>query len=267
MKRLCILSLALVLPACSGDDSTPPADNGVPDASTMDTSTMDTSTPDDTGVGQDVYMAAADTAAGPAPDAGAMDAGAMDSGEIADADAGPAVDASCPATWYDVPVVDPSIALPDAGVGLLLHASGSGTQNYKCTATGADGGPTSPAWVLVTPKANLVDCHGNIIATHFASVGGSGFPEWESIDGGDYVIGAKHLPTFTPDGGSGSVAWLLLDAVDAGGSGTLSMAQYIQRLDTDGGNPPAATACDLAAADAATTADIPYSAEYYFFGP
>ena len=69
---------------------------------------------------------------------------------------------------------------------------------------------------------------------------------------------------FTPDGGAGSIPWLLVHAVDAGGAGTLSMAQCVQRLDTDGGNAPVA-GCDMASVGVAM--DVPYTADYYFFGP
>jgi hypothetical protein len=267
MKRLCILSLSLVLPACSGDDSTPPADTGNGDASVVDSSLAEDtgSTQEDAGTRPDTGVTPTDSGMA-TTDSGESDAGSADA--AADADAGPEVDASCPATWFEVPTVDPSIAVPDGGGGVLLHAIGTGTQNYQCLATTpSDGGATSYAWTLITPSANLTDCHANLVAIHFASEGGANFPEWESPDGGDYVIGAKHMPTFTPDGGSGSIAWLLLNAVDAGGAGTLSMARYIQRLDTDGGIAPSASTCNGASADAGLTADVPYTADYYFYGP
>jgi hypothetical protein len=271
MKRLCILSLSFaLLPACSGDDSASSGGN------VQDGSVADATTPDDTGSGQD---------AGEAPDAGSiptdagtpdspestLDAGAVDAdaGQEADADAG-AVDAGpepdggdggCPAAWFVAPAVDPTIALPDGGGSVLLHAVGTGTQNYMCEGNTADGGAPY-AWTLVTPAANLTDCHEALIGHHFASEAGAGFPEWQTTDG-TYVIGTK-LHAFTPDGGAGSIPWLLVQAVDAGGVGTLSMAHYVQRLDTDGGNAPAA-GCDMASVGATT--DVPYTADYYFFGP
>jgi hypothetical protein len=161
------------------------------------------------------------------------------------------------------PVVDPSIAVPDGGGGILLHALGNGTQDYVCKAgTGTDGGPTY-TWTLVTPEANLSDCHANVIGHHFASEAGAGFPEWQTTDG-TFVIATKHLPTFTPDGGSGSIPWLLLTKVDAGGSGTLSMVDYIQRLNTDGGSAPASGCAAPTDVDAST--NVGYTADYYFYG-
>jgi hypothetical protein len=58
------------------------------------------------------------------------------------------------------------------------------------------------------------------------------------------------------------VPWLLLQGVSHGGSGTLSTTTYIQRLDTDGGTAP--SGCDPTEAGALS---VPYSADYYFFGP
>jgi len=259
MKRLCILSLSLaVLPACSGDDSTP-------GANAEDASMMDTSVAEDTGVATPDTGSTRDTgsttdAGSPSPDAGVVDAPVGDA-PVAEPDAS---DGGCPASWFVAPVVDPSIALPDGGGGVLLHAVGTGTQNYVCKAATSDAGVTTYAWTLVTPDANLTDCHAQIIGHHFASEAGASFPEWQTTDG-TYVIGTKHLPTFTPDGGAGSVPWLLLKAVDAGGSGPLSMADYIQRLNTDGGNAPA-SGC-AAPGDVGSTTDIGYTADYYFYGP
>lgn len=281
MKRFFILSLSLALPACSGDDSTPAGD-GATDAMT-DTSI----TVEDTGSGADA-TSLPDTGSA-TTDAGALDA---DAGP-ADADAGVAADASCPALWFESPVVDPSIAVPDGGGGILLHASAAGTQNYICAATSiavsvtTDAGISDAAtadaaipdaaipdaaisdagvayaWTLVTPQATLSDCHDQLIGHHFASEGGANFPEWQTVDG-TYVVGQKHLPTFTPDGGAGSIPWLLLRAVDAGGAGTLRATQYVQRLNTEGGNAPT-QACN--AGSVGTMVNVPYTADYYFYGP
>jgi hypothetical protein len=159
------------------------------------------------------------------------------------------------------PTVDPSITVPDGGGAVLLHASGSGTQNYMCTQTTVDGGGTAYAWALVTPEATLSDCNGAPIGHHFASEAGSTAPEWQTTDG-TFVVGHK-IGTFTPDGGAGSIAWFLLQGTEHGGAGTLSNAQYIQRLFTDGGVAPPSS-CDEAAVG--MMLDVPYGADYYFFG-
>lgn len=249
MKHVYVLALAIALPACSSDDSN--AGDGGGGGGTDSSTVEDTSTPPDAGLTLDT---------GVRPDGGS----APDGGDAA-ADSGAELDASdgaCPSSWFEAPTVNPSIGVPDGGGGVLLHAGGNGTQNYICAATTTDAG-TTYAWTLVTPDATLSDCHEMVIGHHFASEAGAAFPEWQTLDG-TYVVGSKHLPTFTPDGGSGSIPWLLLHAVDAGGAGTLSQTQYIQRLNTDGGNAPA-DVCN--AGSVGTAKNVPYTADYFFFGP
>jgi hypothetical protein len=160
-----------------------------------------------------------------------------------------------------------SALLPDGGT-VVLHALGAGTQDYACIGTPIDGGADagdageSFAWVLQGPDALLKDCNGVTIGHHFPD-GGSTSPEWQTTDG-TYVTGKK-LIAYTPDGGSGSVPWLLLQATGHGGTGTLSTVTYIQRLDTDGGNAPS-TGCDVTT-EAGATVNVPYTADYYFYGP
>jgi hypothetical protein len=253
MKRTCIVSLLLVLPACSGDDS-----NGGGGGTGMDASTADTSTATDTGTSPDTGSTGGGK--GDGGDAATNQDGGTDAEVDAEVDAGEPDDASdgaCPAAWFAAPEVDPSIAVPDGGGGVLIHASGDGTQDYVCKALANDAGY---AWTLVTPAATLSDCHGTVIGHHFASEAGAAFPEWQTTDG-TYVVGSKHAPF---DAGSASIPWLLLGAVDAGGSGTLSRTDYIQRLETDGGNAPA-TGCD--GNNVGGTVNVPYTAEYFFYGP
>jgi hypothetical protein len=179
---------------------------------------------------------------------GATDAGAPDSGTP------DASDGSCPLAWLTPPAVVMSLDVPINAGGVLLHGAGNGTQNYTCEIT--DGGTT---WVLVGPTATLDDCSGAVLAHHFASDGGAAYPEWQSLDG-TYVIGHK-VAAFTPDGGGGSVPWVLLQAVGHGGTGTLSQVAYVQRLDTDAGVAPGGSC------EAGVTEDVPYTADYYFYGP
>jgi hypothetical protein len=169
-------------------------------------------------------------------------------------------DAQCPSAWLVAPAVDPSIALPaDAGASLRLHASATGTQDYQCQLIVADGGF---AWTFLGPEAQLHGCDDAGVASHFASDGGAARPEWQSNDG-SYVIAAK-VAAYTPDGGASSVPWLLLQAVSHGGSGPVADATYVHRLDTSGGVAPSA-ACDVGAVG--TTQKVPYTADYYFYGP
>ncbi|HEX3770421.1 MAG TPA: DUF3455 domain-containing protein, partial [Polyangiaceae bacterium] len=251
MKKELLFCLVAAVAGCSGDDNN---GNSAQDAATDGTTTDDATTGDDGATGDDV-TAPKDGASGDASSSGGGDGG--DAGAQADAsdsgDAGSGEDASdsgpvdsgptdggadsgddggCPGTWFVAPAYPGALAVPDGGGAVVLHALGTGTQNYACTAATNDAGVTSYTWTLTGPTADLHDCHDAVIGHHFASEGGAGFPEWQTTDG-TYVVGTK-AASVTPDGGA-SVAWLLLHAVDAGGSGALSTVQYVQRLDTDGG--------------------------------
>jgi hypothetical protein len=232
----------------------------------------------ETGGGEEAGAADAMVDATPAADAGSADGGASDASEDAGSADGGASDASedagsadgggdaiatgadaCTGDWLDTSSLYPGIT-PDAGA-VILHAAGSGTQNYECEGVADDGG-TSYAWTFTGPQANLDDCTGTLIGHHFASEAGASAPEWETLDD-TYVIGSKKV-SYTPDGGASSIPWLLLQATAHGGTGTLSNANWISRANTAGGVAPT-TACG--ASNVGTTQDIDYTADYYFWGP
>jgi len=249
MKRFAIVVIASCLPACSSS-SGGGSPTGQPDASGADAE-QDSSTAGDTGSGGDSTTP---------QDSSATETSTQDSGSGGDASDGgttesDASDGACPGSWLTAPTVPASIEVPADGGGVILHAAGVGTQNYACTVTDA-----GTAWTFVGPSANLNDCNGVLIGHHFASDGGTAFPEWIETSDGTYVVGHK-LAAYTPDGGAGSVPWLLLQGMQHGGSGTLSQAEYIQRLYTDGGNAPG-SGCD-----AGDMVQVPYGADYYFYGP
>jgi hypothetical protein len=168
-------------------------------------------------------------------------------------------DAACPSSWTVAPVTDPSIAVPDGGGGVLLHASAIGTQDYTCQQTADAGGVY--AWVFTGPEAELHDCHNGLIGHHFASDGGPAAPEWMTLDNA-YVIGAKKA-AFTPDGGATSIPWLLIQETATGGMGPITKTQFINRLTTDGGVAPSAV-CDMNSVG--TSQKVAYTADYYFYG-
>jgi hypothetical protein len=102
---------------------------------------------------------------------------------------------------------------------------------------------------------------GTPMGKHFPSPAGAAAPKWETPDG-TFVV-AKKVAAFTPPSAAGSVAWLLLKVESHGGAGTLGQAQYVQRVNTQGGVAPA-TGCD--AGHAGATEKVPYTADYFFFG-
>jgi hypothetical protein len=244
MTRHAIICLAFLLPACSSANDAKES----PDAAVSDSNA-----PAD-GSGAVDNAASAPDGRTSADSGNAVD-DASDSGRNeASADAGE--DRACPDPWLTPPPIDPSIAVPADGGMVLVHASASGTQNYACAVL-SDGGF---GWMLVTPQAELRDCNG-VIGHHFASEAGATAPEW-MLDDGSYAIG-RRIAQFVPDGGAGSIPWLLLGVVGQSDAGTLSHATHVQRLNTEGGIAPAASTCG---ADGGAQM-IPYSADYYFYGP
>jgi hypothetical protein len=167
------------------------------------------------------------------------------------------VSSVCPAGWLALPSDDPFEV--DAGT-VILHTSAAGTQDYECE---ADGGRY--AWTFRGPEAELRDCTGAVVAMHFASDAGAGFPEWRTTDGTS-VVGHK-VSSYTPAGGDGSIPWLLLSALATVGSdgGDLRLTRYIERLHTDGGTAPKVASCSPANRD--VTQKVPYTADYYFLVP
>jgi Protein of unknown function (DUF3455) len=167
----------------------------------------------------------------------------------------------CQDDWLQAPAVDPALSAPDGGGRVLLHAAATGTQNYGCTRAGGDAG-AHYTWTLAGPEAALSDCRGAVIGRHFASDAGASAPEWQLV-GGSYVVGHK-LAAWTPEGGSGSVPWVLLGADDRGGGQPLDGARYVERVRTRGGVAPG-DGCDADRLGAMQK--VPYSADYFFLGP
>ena len=145
------------------------------------------------------------------------------------------------------PVVPGAIAVPDGNkVFLVGHAVG--VQIYSCNGV---------AWSFVAPRANLYDDHGKLIITHFAG------PTWRAKDGST-VVGRLDAPPITVD--PTAIPWLRLAAAStaAGPDGDrLVNTSYIQRIATTGGLAPPAADCN--ATTAGTVAEVPYTADYYFW--
>jgi hypothetical protein len=164
-------------------------------------------------------------------------------------------------TWLTPPPFPPALA-PPAGATVKLHAHAVGAQIYTCTASGAanadggadvDAGATTYAWVLKAPDAKLYDSSDTQVGTHGAG------PSWTWRDG-SVANGAKVAELNAP--AADAISWLLLRVTSTSGTGMLSDATYVQRLDTAGGRAPA-VGCD--ATTVGTDARSVYSADYYFY--
>jgi hypothetical protein len=141
----------------------------------------------------------------------------------------------------ETPLPD-AIAAPGESVVLSVHAEGA--QVYDCKA-GADG---KLAWAFREPIATLM-ADGKTVGRHYAG------PNWEHVDG-SAVTGkaAGSVPGATPS----DIPWLKLEVISRRGSGILSGATTVQRINTHGGKLDGA--CDQAGA----THSAPYSADYVF---
>ena|ERR1700686_2204169 len=139
---------------------------------------------------------------------------------------------------------------PPANEQLLLQVHAKGDQVYTCKSDAAQ-----LSWTLKAPDAQLFDKDGKPFGKHF------GGPSWEANDG-SRVTGKAVANAPSPD--ADSIPWLLLNVVSHDGSGVLSRATIIQRLNTKGGKAPA-SGCD--ASHAGQEVRVPYSADYLFYAP
>ncbi len=139
---------------------------------------------------------------------------------------------------------------PPANEQLLFQVHAKGDQVYTCKSDAAQF-----TWTLKAPDAQLFDKDGKPFGKHFAG------PSWEASDG-SRVTGKAVANAPSPD--ADSIPWLLVNIVSHDGSGVLSSATTIQRLNTKGGKAPA-SGCD--AAHVGQEVRVPYSADYLFYAP
>jgi hypothetical protein len=148
--------------------------------------------------------------------------------------------------------------VPDAikvrpGEKVLLRARASGVQIYVC-GKGEDG---KPEWTLKAPEAELLDEQGAVIGHHSAG------PSWQHHDG-SAVTGKATARVDAPD--RGSIPWLLIAATAHSGKGVLASVTSVQRINTQGGQPPAASSCTSSGTGRKVKeARVPYRADYYFY--
>jgi hypothetical protein len=146
---------------------------------------------------------------------------------------------SAPAAETSLP---DAIAAPGEAIVLSVHAEGA--QVYECKA-GPDG---KPAWAFREPIATLL-VDGKTVGRHYAG------PNWELSDGS--VVAGK-VAGSAPGATANDIAWLKLDVASHRGSGALTAATTVQRINTRGGKLDGA--CDQPGA----FRSAPYSADYVF---
>ena len=147
---------------------------------------------------------------------------------------------------------DPELPLPlcgslqvEAGHRMAYRAFAVGVQRYRWDGT---------AWVFVEPVATLYrdsDYHDKI-GVHYAG------PTWRANSDGKVV--ATRTQQCTPD--ATAIPWLQLKATSNQGPGLFGSVSFILRVNTKGGLIPTAPGSTIGA-----LADVPYTAEYYFYRP
>ena len=141
--------------------------------------------------------------------------------------------------------------LQPAGYKLVLTAKAKGVQIYKSVAD-PDG---HFKWVFDAPLAKLVDGHGKFALYHYAG------PSWEAPDGSkiarDTAVPVTSVPA--PQAAT-DVPWLLAKVTADPAPGILSKVEFVQRLETHGGQAPATPPLR-----AGTQVGVPYTATYAFW--
>lgn len=150
------------------------------------------------------------------------------------------------------PTVPDAIKVTDSAVLVAVYGA-VGVQKYTCTQTGS-GESATYAWSTASvPTATLRNAECDVVGDHYAG------PRWRSVDG-SIALGVRVADATSA--APSSIAQLLLSATAEGTTGIFSPVTAIQRLDTVGGVAPA-TGCT--ALTVATTVDVPYTANYYFY--
>ena len=159
---------------------------------------------------------------------------------------------------------------PPEGNELFLIGHAFGTQDYVCAASGS-----GVAFVLTTPEAVLFDNPARRIVNHYFSPnpveGGTIRATWQSTRDSSVFWGkVDNTATFLTDPdfvAPDAIAWVLLSQAGVldgvGGGNTLSVATFVQRVNTVGGLAPS-IGCN-SPADIGHTAFVPYEADYVFF--
>ena len=70
----------------------------------------------------------------------------------------------------------------------------------------------------------------------------------------------RRIASCTPD--TNSIPWLLLVAASSQGPGVFDGVSYVQRVNTVGGKAPS-----MPGTTVGQEADVPYTAEYFFYKP
>jgi Protein of unknown function (DUF3455) len=145
----------------------------------------------------------------------------------------------------------PPTLQPPAGEQMVFKLTAKGTQIYVCQATIDQ--PQRFEWSFKAPKATLLD-QQKIIGDHYAG------PTWAGDDGSK-IVGQVKAKVKAP--AADAIPWLLLEVKSRAGQGMFTPVNWVQRLNTVGGQAPTG-GCDRAHQNQERS--VGYSADYYFYG-
>jgi Protein of unknown function (DUF3455) len=146
----------------------------------------------------------------------------------------------------------PKILQVPADQSFMFKASAKGSQIYVCRAKSKNSNFLE--WTLKAPDALLFNEQGQQLGKHYAG------PTWESNDGSK-ITAQVNTKVNAPQ--TTTIPWLLLKVQSHQGNGIFSQVNWIQRLHTVGGKPPA-NGCNRIYKNRETT--VSYQADYYFWG-
>ncbi len=136
-----------------------------------------------------------------------------------------------------------AISAPGQTLVALVHAEGA--QLYECKADSSG----KLAWQFREPIATLLR-DGKTVGRHYAG------PGWEMVDGSAV---AARIAARAPGATAKDIPLLKLEVTSQRGSGPLSSANTVQRLNTRGG------VAEGPCTQAGTFLSVPYSADYAFY--
>ena len=156
-----------------------------------------------------------------------------------------------PPKEYSQDMLSEQVRVP-AGNQVVLETTAVGVLNYECRANAPTAGTIG--WVLVSPKADLLDRTGKTVAAY------SGPPAtWMHMDGSS-VVGTQ--VAIAPTIGGTNIPLQLSKGKPGSGAGMLQDITYIQRIKTKGGQD-FSKACTQA--DLGDKLTLPYQADYIFW--
>ena len=147
-------------------------------------------------------------------------------------------------------VAYPLRVLPSEEASFMLTANG--VQVYACQQVPGD--PNAYAWFVQAPDATLYDGPASVARLTSPN-------DWQSLQD---LSSVSAVPLRMQAAGADNLPWELLHAVPAGETGLFANVTSIQRVNTQGGAPPASGCDDTHVGDEARVA---FSADYYFYRP